>query len=208
MSSRLTLNLGIRWDTMSPSYEIRDRQVNFDPYITSPIAGTGDIPAGATGIMQFQNRDGNGKYLWRWDKKNFAPRFGFAWRPFGDNKTVIRGGYGLVYGLTWTANTQPPGGGTYGFTTAYSQANPNYRLRDGIPPEAQAFVPQSALTSTYGFTGSPYAMTSILYTDQNEQTPYSQQMNLTIQHQFKDVLFEVGYLGNFCRATLRREKKR
>jgi hypothetical protein len=156
--------------------------------------------------MRFQNRDGNGKYLYRWDKENFAPRIGFAYRLFGGNNTVIRGGYGMVYGLIWTA-TSGQGGGNFGFDLSYNQSNPPFRLRDGIPANALVPVPGSELSPSFGFIGTRFARSGIIYTDPDVQTPYSQHLNLTLQHQLKDLLVEVGYLGNLGRHVTGREEE-
>lgn len=61
IAPRLTLNLGLRYDTENPAYEVAGRMNNFDPWVPNPLAGTGDIPANAIGVVTFPNRNGQGK---------------------------------------------------------------------------------------------------------------------------------------------------
>ena len=92
---RRTLNIGLRYEVESPVHEKTGRMNGFCAYCPSPLAGQNGIPDGAIGTMTFPNRNGAGKYLWKWDKNNIAPRFGFAWRATGKDNFVIRGGIGL-----------------------------------------------------------------------------------------------------------------
>jgi hypothetical protein len=76
-TGRLTVNVGMRWDTQDPAHAVDDRYSNFDPYQVSPLAGTGTIPAGAKGVMLFQDRNGNGRYRRRGHRlveRRFQPR--------------------------------------------------------------------------------------------------------------------------------------
>src|SRR5439155_16667499 len=72
----LTLNLGLRYD----------RQAMAQPSVLNP-----DAQLQAAGY--FTNRI-------KVDDDNFGPRLGFAWTPFNDNRTVVRGGFGIFYGRT------------------------------------------------------------------------------------------------------------
>ena len=93
----LTLNLGVRYEYVSPLTEENNRIANLDlsPAVFNPASG---IPAavevvsraklGHTAAMCLTS-------LVRPDRNNFAPRIGFAWKPF--SKTVVRGGYGINY---------------------------------------------------------------------------------------------------------------
>jgi hypothetical protein len=84
VSNRLTLNLGVRYDMYTWPYEVNNRQSNFDPVNTKLVVpGTAGWP----------------KSLIDTDKKNWAPRIGFAYDLTGNGRTVVRGGYGIFYFL-------------------------------------------------------------------------------------------------------------
>jgi hypothetical protein len=83
VTPKLTLNLGLRYDFATPALEGDNQMANFDP---------------AAGALVFA-RDGGlrSRSLVETNNANFGPRFGFAYSP--DQKTVIRGGYGIYYTL-------------------------------------------------------------------------------------------------------------
>ncbi|MBK8464738.1 MAG: carboxypeptidase regulatory-like domain-containing protein [Chloracidobacterium sp.] len=109
VASGLTLNLGFRWDWFGLPTEKNGRIANFDP---SLITDPNDIRPGLilpdnttanTGFVAIDEsiptitKVNNKHTLNGQDLNNFAPRVGFAWVPFKDGKTTIRGGYGIFY---------------------------------------------------------------------------------------------------------------
>lgn len=196
----LTLNWGVRYETQTPDYETSGRRSNYDLYARHPLAGTRDIPATAVGVVSFQGRNGYGKYLYRWPKTLLAPRFGFAYRVTASGNTSIRGGYGIFYGTPTTDGTMVEG--KLGFGQDYSARNPiAYRLRDGIPAGATDTIPESELTASFGARGTRYELASINSFDPQQPAPYTQNLNLNIQHQWMGMLIEAGYLGNLGRQV-------
>ncbi|MCX6592599.1 MAG: TonB-dependent receptor [Acidobacteria bacterium] len=89
ITPHLTLNVGLRWEYISPLTEKYNRMSSFDA---------------DTGVLRVMGQNGVGKALYKADRNNFAPRFGFAWQPFGKSSTVIRGGYGVFYNPNTTLN--------------------------------------------------------------------------------------------------------
>jgi hypothetical protein len=98
VNSKLTVNLGLRWDYRNVPYETNDRMawrnLDYAPgglLVADESLVTGGIVDGA--YYQFAGRrspENKDRF------KVFAPRFGFAWRPI-DEKTVFRGGYGIFF---------------------------------------------------------------------------------------------------------------
>ncbi len=107
VTPRLTLNLGVRYELISPYVDKRDIMLNLDPTFnnnTGRFIIASDkttqyldprIPATLPVVTAVRSGLGVGRGLVRTDKNNFAPRIGMALR-LGD-KSVVRGGYGLYF---------------------------------------------------------------------------------------------------------------
>jgi hypothetical protein len=87
VSRKLTLNLGLRLEYAGGPTEADGRisNLNLDNHAAFGAAGSGPLGLLETGKPSFNSN------------RNWGPRFGFAYQPFGDDKTVIRGGYGFTY---------------------------------------------------------------------------------------------------------------
>ena len=188
-TKNFTLNLGLRWELDTPRWERQDnRQSGFDPDEINPVCN-------CPGVVTFSARDGRSKYAHNFDKNNFGPRIGFAWKsPFG---LVLRGGYGINYngmyaravpftlfnGFSQSGSFTSPDGG---FTRAF-------QLSDGMPE-----VEREELTSSFGAVqiGSRPRLSPDFF-QQNQHNGMHQQWNLGIQKELPNqLLAEISYIGN------------
>jgi len=110
VNSRLSLNLGLRYEYSPWASGYRGQVGTFDPASPRPIivaSESDQIDLGSQfsgpsayalfrNLIQTSSQAGLPLSITSTDKTQFGPRFGFAWRPFGD-KTVLRGGYGLFF---------------------------------------------------------------------------------------------------------------
>jgi hypothetical protein len=104
ISSRLTLNLGLRWELPGSQYDKYGRYSGFVPSLGKLIVaddrGTPNLTAlvdsvKLTGIVGLARDYGIPQSLVFKRYHDLAPRFGFAWRPLGGNRSVVRGGFGV-----------------------------------------------------------------------------------------------------------------
>src|SRR5262249_30722527 len=148
-----------------------------DPATGNRIANTGDP---FNGIIQGGKNSRFGDAVSVQRNLDFAPRFGFAWDPFSNGKTSVRGGYGIFYDTT-TVGTLQQNIGANPTASFSSIAISNTRLDN---PAAGAPVVSLAPASLRG--------TPVDYRD-----PYMQQWGLEIQRQLPgDLLVSAGYVGS------------
>jgi len=194
-SSKLTVNLGLRWDYERPVTERYDRMVKgLDLNAPSPIASQ---VQGLTlkGQVLFANYSGQSRGSYNGDMNNFAPRIGLAYSL--GSKWVLRGGYGLYYlGMWFPGNNQGFSQrtnatiSTDGLTPAVTLTNPFLLL-----PGGQLLAPVGNSQGAGSFLGqSP----SGVY--QDARAPFSHQYSFDIQRELPgNLLVEVGYIGNQTR---------
>ncbi len=96
LNPKLTLNLGLRWDPWLPPIDDNGTLVGFD--LANPNFQSTVAPLAPKG-MWFVGDPGLSDSVYKNNWKDFAPRAGFAYNLFGNGKSVIRGGYGIFYGL-------------------------------------------------------------------------------------------------------------
>ncbi|WP_263381588.1 TonB-dependent receptor [Granulicella arctica] len=122
-------------------------------------------------------------------KLRFEPRFGFAYRPFGNDRTALRGGVGY-YNITTS-------GALFYALTGTLQSNLQ-TFNNTITPTGPAFVfPNISAASTNAYTGPDYGSTTFYSAvDTNWHDPYSLQTNLSIDHDLGHGFgIRVSYVG-------------
>ena len=188
-TSKLTLNLGVRYQVFLPWVEkSRNGWVNFD------IEANPDSPPLVLAVPGGSRLERSHVQT---DRKNFGPRIGFAYqvRP----GTVIRAGYGIFHG-TW----DPPGGGKL------MQSNPPFEVRnwsstDNIHPDIRLSTGISNSPVSDAFDPSAASNMSVTNYQRDRSWPYSQQWNFNIQQSFaRDWMVEVGYFASKSTHAIRK----
>ncbi|MEB2361166.1 MAG: TonB-dependent receptor [Bryobacteraceae bacterium] len=184
----LTLNIGMRWETLLPRWDANGRDSGFDTRTINPVSGT-------PGVVTFARRDGQGKSMFEGDYNNFGPRFGFAWRPFGQTLTVIRGAYGVFYGQphSSTAGTAAGFAVDNTFTTPDNGITPAFWLREGFPATSREELGPGFGAVAAGQT----PRFAPQFIEPNRRISYTHQWNLVVQRDVGwNTAVEIGYIGN------------
>lgn len=206
VSPKLSVTAGLRWDYYQPPVDNNDRRANFDPFYTSPagIAGGIVLPNAraktyldpslpsvvAADQVEISPSGFPGRSMLYGNKMNFGPRLGVAYQV--DPRTVVRGGWGMYYGIL-IASVQDNMAGNGVFGTSLSAIN---SITNGVP----AFTfpnPFATLgTGTGNLTCTAHCGLKEQGVDPHIKTPTSQEYNLTIERDLgHQVVGRVGYRG-------------
>lgn len=201
VSSRLTLNLGLRYELDLPPYEKDGALSTFDPSLYQPRiavdAAGNPIGPPAGGFVQPANviaqydlasvPNAGKRVVNSNDADNFGPRIGFAYAPFKSDRLVLRGGYGVFYSRSSLI-----------YLIVGVNAPPLYAVRRSpVGSQVSLADPYVALPSQEQF---PTFVNGISLAgqvfDRNLSTPHLQQYNASVQFELsRDMLIEAAYVG-------------
>ena len=174
INSRLTLNLGLRYDYFAPYTQTDDRFADIyqNGFVITNIITPTNSPYGR-GLLQ-PNR------------KDFTPRVGFAWRPPAGGEWVVRGGYGIYF-------TPEISNAIFAMAEG-DQATSGASVIDNLTGQPNIFFNNPFASAASAPPGSlPFAVSN----DQNLKNSYIQQWNLNVQRKLPgNIVLDVGYVGS------------
>ena len=176
VTSRLTVNMGLRWDFATPIWERDNLWSNFNPATDSLVRAT----SGSLYDRALVNPD----------YKDFGPRLGMAYS--WDEKTSIRAGYGISYSFfNRLGSAMEAINGPISF---FGTINQSFTPGGSVP--AGFLTSQNAFTTGIATNFSPLT-TNHDYIPANTRWPYIQSWVLSLQREIaKDTVLEVAYTGN------------
>lgn len=185
----LSLRLGLKWEYFSPLREDADLQL-------LPVLGgktAREALLDPNGKLDFVNGD-----FYKKDLNNFGPSVGFAWDPFKNGKTSVRGGYTLTFVNEETLTVaRAASNGNAGLQTTPQLLNLYSFLRDGAPtiPSPTFLVPR-----TYADQIAVSLTSAALTLDNNLRQPYVHQISFGIEREIGwDMAVEARYVGTLGR---------
>jgi hypothetical protein len=206
LTQRLTLNLGVRWEYNGLPYDKNGDHTTIwlSMIQKEPVPPPEGTYAGFVVPSNFGRTLAPGVYRNQLNiptavspsMTNFAPRFGFAWQPFGGSRFSMRGGYGLFYDRPNDTST-----------TALTVRSVPYATPLGTSGAANYFstLAQPFLPAVLGW-GSPRSVNfatgessnlSLRLIQEDFGTPQTQKWNLNIQYEFLPKwTLELGYEGS------------
>ncbi|MEO8726683.1 MAG: TonB-dependent receptor [Acidobacteriaceae bacterium] len=183
----VTLTYGVRWSYFQQPYDANNLLTNFYPKAYNPAAAPVIDPLSGNiltpgdplnGIIINNQNSPFGSRVAPSNKTNFAPRLGLAWDIFGDGKTSIRTGYGIVYDSS-----------LFGIYEQNEFANPPFV--NSISISKTSFANPGG--GTVNVNTSPLSLHS---TSTSDATPYTTQYSLDVQQQLpSNIILDVGYYG-------------
>lgn len=208
-TSNLTLILGLRWEYQSPWSYRQPQTTSFDatnnklilsessptPVLQGNMSAAEFAAYQKAGLFETTQSLGLPLYYIQPDHNNFAPRLGLAWRPFGNDDTVIRGGYGIYY------NFQPANVGSRldGQNTPwlFATAQPFTTNRPGTVKTP--YLPDYTFANPFGTTTSEVVSPNptIDFLQRDFQNAKIQEWTLTVEHGFRGGwVLRTSYVGN------------
>lgn len=203
VTSRLTLNLGVRYDHLGNPTETQNRFSNFDPsLLSSSDATTGGAALKNAFVIAGQNGVSSSTYTIS-NYGSFSPRAGIVYDAFGNGQVIVRGGFGLYYQATVDAQTymimNPPfyiSATSTNTTQTDILANPFQALPTPDQFPTWPTLPAITKLSSSGvpiYTGTQLAAFSV---DRKGKTPYTENWALTVQTRVLPQWYlEIGYRG-------------
>ena len=183
-TSRLTLNLGMRYELPKPWYQPDGQSVTFIPgYQSYRFPNT-------PSSLAFQDDPGVPNSIIKTNYTNLAPRFGLAYDVFGNGKTSIRAGFGIFYD-SLNANTVGIGE-PYHYSATYTQPPGSF----SIPLLGENPIPASYTNAASAQFTQPY---SVNFADANATQPYTEALNFGFQQHIGQATLEMIYIGKFGR---------